>query len=129
MTLMEIAVSILIHAVVPISGLGLYLRLRERMIEAQITDAPIAPLFILFATYGGWLLVGLTFLLWYWSGMATLGLAYLIFIAPVVMLALAVRLYKQRNLSSFHFGAFAASAVYVPLLIGVWFVRSVTVEN
>jgi hypothetical protein len=48
-----------------------------------------------------------------WSGMATLGLAYLILIAPMVTLALTVRLYKQRNLSSFHFGAFAASAVYI----------------
>ncbi|HEX5081489.1 MAG TPA: hypothetical protein VFY40_05555 [Blastocatellia bacterium] len=99
------------------------------MIKAEIPKAPIIPFFILFATYGGWLLVGLTFLLWYWSGIATLGLAYLTFIAPIVMLALAVRLYKQRNLSSFHFGAFAASAAYILIPIGVLILRIVTVEN
>src|SRR5262245_36954777 len=129
MTFMEITVAILIHFVVPASGLGLYWRLRDRMIVAGIPEPPIAPFFILFATYGGWLLVGLTFLLWYWSGMATLGLAYLIFIAPILMLALAVRLYKRRNMSSFHFGAFAASAVYVPFLIGVWVFSRVIVGN
>jgi hypothetical protein len=52
--------------------------------------------------------------------MATLGLAYLIFIAPIMMLAVAIRLYKQRNLSSFHFGAFSASAVYILLPAGVF---------
>jgi hypothetical protein len=113
MTFTESASAILIHFVVPASGLGLYWRLRERMIETGIPKAPVIPFFILFATYGGWLLVGLTLLFWYWSGMATLGLAYLTLIAPIVMLALAVRLYKQRNLSTFHFGAFAASAVYI----------------
>jgi hypothetical protein len=129
MTLMEVTIAILIHFVIPASGLGLYLRLRDRMIEAGIPKPPIVPFFILFATYGGWLLVGLTFLLWYWSVMATLGLAYLILIAPIVMLALAVRLYKRRNLSSFHFGAFATSAAYVPFLIAVWVLRRVIVGN
>jgi hypothetical protein len=99
------------------------------MIEAGIPKPPIVPFFILFATYGGWLIVGLTFLLWYWSGMATLGLAYLIFIAPIVMLALAVLLYKRRNLSQFHFSAFSASAVYILLPLGVWIFRSLTIEN
>src|SRR5262245_48440923 len=107
MTFTEIACATLIHFIVPTSGLGLYWRLRGRMIEAGIPKPPIVPFFILFATYGGWLIVGLTFLLWYWSGMATLGLAYLVFIAPIVMLALTVLLYKRRNLSPFHFGAFS----------------------
>jgi hypothetical protein len=129
MTLMEIAVAILVHIVVPASGLGLYLWLLKRMIESGIPKPPIISFFILFATYGGWLIVSLTFLLWYWSGMATLGLAYLIFIAPVVMLTLAFLLYKRRNLSSFHLGAFVASVVYILIPIGVLILRSVTVEH
>jgi hypothetical protein len=129
MTFMEMAVAILIHLVVPVSGLCLYGRLRNRMIETRIPDPPTVPFFILFATYGGWLLVILTLLLWYWSGMATLGLAYLMFIAPIVMLALAVRLYKQRNSSSFHFCAFVASAVYILFPVGVLILRSMTASK
>ncbi|HEY8461600.1 MAG TPA: hypothetical protein VIM99_14520 [Blastocatellia bacterium] len=119
MSIEELAIVTLIHFVIPASGLGLYWRLRGRMIEAGIARPPIVHFFVLFATYGGWLLVGLTSLLWRWSGMATLGLAYLMFIAPIIMLALALLLYKQRNLSLFHFGAFAASAVYILLPAGV----------
>ncbi|MBO0724038.1 MAG: hypothetical protein J2P52_00435 [Blastocatellia bacterium] len=92
---MEIAYAILIYFLVPALGLGLYLRLRGRMIEAGVPEAPIATFFILFATYGGWLLVILTALFLGWSGMGTLGLSYLMFIAPVVMLALAIQLYRS----------------------------------
>jgi hypothetical protein len=121
---MEFAAATLIHFVIPISGLLLYLRLRKRMLTTGIPDPPIIPFFILFASYGGWLLVILTLLFWYWSGMATLGLAYLMFIAPIVTLALAVRLYKQRNMSSFHFGAFVASVLYILFPIGMLILRS-----
>jgi hypothetical protein len=126
---MEYVAATLIHFVIPASGFCLYSRLRNRMLTAGIPDPPIIPFFILFATYGGWLLVVLTLLFWYWSGMATLGLAYLMFIAPVVMLRLAVRLYKRRNLSWFHFGAFVASAVYTLFPLGVMILRSVTVSE
>lgn len=129
LTYMEIAVATLIHVVIPASGLRLYLWLRNRMLTAGIPDPPIIPFLILFATYGGWLLVILTSLFWYWSGMATLGLAYLMFIAPVLMLALAVRSYKHRNLSSFHCGAFVASAIYILFPTGVLIFRSVTASK
>jgi len=129
LTHMEYAAATLIHFAIPALGLRLYLRLRNRMLTAGIPDPPIIPFFILFATYGGWLLVVLTLLFWYWSGAATLGLAYLMFIAPVVMLALTVQLYKQRNLSSFHFGAFVGSAVHIVFPLGVLILRSVTVSE
>jgi hypothetical protein len=40
-----------------------------------------------------------------------------------------IGLYKQRNLSSFHFGAFAASAVYILFPVDVLIFRSVTVSK
>lgn len=57
-------------------------------------------------------MVILTSLFWYWSGMALLGLIYLVFIAPIVMTVLAVMLYRQRRLSRYHLGSFIASGVY-----------------
>ena len=112
---------ILIHLVVPLAGVGLFLHLRRKMLDARIEEPPIILLFILFATYGGMIVAILTALFWYWSGMATLGLAYLLLAAPIVTLALAIALYRRRRLSGYHAAAFWLSAGYVPwlLLLGV----------
>lgn len=109
---MEIVKATLIHLAVPIAGLQVFGWLRNNMRAAQIERPPVVPLFIIFATYGGWLMVTLTSLFWYWSGMASLGLIYLVFIAPIVMSVLAVRLYRERRLSRYHRGAFIASGAY-----------------
>jgi hypothetical protein len=126
---MEIAVAALIYLALPAAGFCLYGGLRNRMYKTGIPDPPIAPFFILFVTYGGWLLVILTSLFLGWSGMATLGVAYLMFIAPVVMLTLTIRLYKRRNLSGFHLSAFVASAVYILFPIGVLIFGSVMIAK
>jgi hypothetical protein len=55
----------------------------------------------------------------YWSGMASLGVAYLMFIAPVVMTAVAIKLYLKRKVSFYHCGSFLACAGYVLLPIAV----------
>ena len=115
---MEVVKAILIHLVVPLAGLQAFVWLRNDMREAQIDRAPVIPLFIIFATYGGWLIIILTLLFWYWSGMALLGLLYLVFIAPIIMIVLAVMLYRQRRLSRYHFGSFIASAIY-PCILAV----------
>ena len=115
---MEVVKAILIHLVVPLAGFQGFLWLRNEMRAAQIERPPVIPLLIIFATYGGWLMVLLTLLFWYWSGMALLGLIYLVVIAPVVMTVMAVLLYRQRRLSRYHFGSFIASGVY-PCILAV----------
>jgi hypothetical protein len=112
---------ILIHLVVPLAGVGLFLHLRRKMLDAGIEEPPIILLFFLFATYGGMIVALLTALFWYWSGMATLGLAYLLLAAPIVTLALAIALFRRRRLSGYHAAAFWLSAGYVPwlLLLGI----------
>lgn len=109
--------SILINLVVPVVGVALFLQLRRRMRDEEIEEPPIIPLFILFATYGGLIIALLTALFCCWSGMATLGLAYLLLVAPIVTLALAVALYRRRRLSRYHAAAFWLSAGYVPWLL------------
>jgi hypothetical protein len=78
---------------------------------------------ILFFTYGGWLLVLLTVSLWYWSGLALLGLIYLMVVAPIVLIGLAVYLRPRRTKSPFHRAAFAASAGYVIIPAAVLVLR------
>jgi len=55
------------------------------MKKDNIQNKPEVELFMIFATYGGLLLVILTELFWKWSGMASLGTFYLILGAPIVM--------------------------------------------
>ena len=114
---MEIVRAILVNLAVPFAGFQLFIWLRNRMLDEDVEQPPVVPLFILFATYGGWLLIVLTMLFWYWSGMALLGLMYLVFVAPFVMPVLAVMMYRQRRLSRYHLGSFIASGIY-PCLIG-----------
>lgn len=119
---MENFKAVLIHLIVPIAGILCFLKIRDDMLEKEIVSPPIIQLFVIFATYGGLLLVFLTALFWYWSGMATLGFFYLLFLAPVVMLALAYQLYSERKLSKFHRATFTASVLYpviIATIIGV----------
>lgn len=113
---MEIVKAVLIHLAVPAAGLQWFLWLREDMREEQIECPPVSELFIIFATYGGLLMIALTKLFWYWSGMASLGLAYLLFIAPPVMLIMAWRLYPLRELSRYHKAALVACVSYVGVI-------------
>jgi hypothetical protein len=113
---MEIVKALLIHLVLPAAGLQWFLWLRADMREEEIERPPVIPLFIIFATYGGLLLVILTALFWYWSGLASLGLAYLLFPAPLIMLVIAWRLYPERKLSRFHRAIFIASAAYIGII-------------
>src|SRR6185437_1996033 len=67
----------------------------------------------------------LTALFWKWSGMATLGLAYLILAAPILTLGLAVALYRRPRISSYHTAAFWMSVGYVPCLLLLYAARIV----
>ena len=97
---------------VPLIGLGLFWRMKNKMIKDNISSPPILDLFIVFATYGGLLLVTLTTLFWEWSGMASLGTFYLILVAPFVMGVISYKNYKQRQDSKYHGWTFESGIVY-----------------
>jgi hypothetical protein len=115
---MEVVRAILINLVLPLAGLQIFIWLRNSIRAAGIERPPIISLFIIIATYGGWIMVVLTLLFWHWSGMALFGLIYLVFVAPIVLTVLAVMLYRQRGLSRYHLGLFIASSIY-PCLVGM----------
>jgi len=68
----------------------------------NIHNRPTIELFIIFATYGGLVLVILTELFWQWSGMASLGTFYLILAAPIVMGVIVYRNWHIRTISKYH---------------------------
>jgi hypothetical protein len=85
MTAKEIIIALMIHLIIPSVGLFYFLRLKKQMKSENIENALIQELFLIFATYGGLLLILLTTLFWKWSGLASLGMFYLILGAPIIM--------------------------------------------
>ena len=105
-------VGLVINVLVPFLGVVIFFLLCRRMRRAGIQSAPFLAYFILFWVFGGWLVVALTALFWEWSGMASLGILYLLSVAPFITAAVAVGLRKRRSVSVFHSRAYFASVGY-----------------
>jgi hypothetical protein len=117
----EIFTFVIIHLVIPAIGLIAYLKLVRRMKTEQIPSPPNNEFFIIFSTYGGLLLIVLTSFFGAWSGMASLGMAYLIGVAPIVCIILAIRNRKSKQSSKYRTLVFKLSLVYfivTPLTLG-----------
>jgi hypothetical protein len=112
MTVSELATAVGIHLLVPFAGVIGFVFLCRRMFLESIPSPPYFSWFVLFGTFGGWLLVVLTALFWKWSGMASIGIFALALVAPFVTAALAWSLRSRRALSRFHRRAFTASVAY-----------------
>jgi hypothetical protein len=117
MSLSKIITGIGVNFVVPLLGVIVFVLLCRWMWRAQVQSPPFLSYFILFATFGGWLMILLTALFWEWSGMASLGFFYLVLVAPFVTAALAWSLRRRRTLSVFHQSAFVASVGYSSLVL------------
>jgi hypothetical protein len=102
MTTKEIVIALTIHLVLPLVGLLYFLHLRKKMNSDNVLNAPTIELFLIFATYGGLLLLTLTTLFWKWSGMASLGAFYLIIGAPIIMGTIAYRHRQTKTISKYH---------------------------
>jgi hypothetical protein len=112
----EVITAVAIHLIVPVAGVIGFFFLCFRMMREQIPAPPYFSWFVLFGTFGGWLLVVLTALFWKWSGMASIGVFGLALVAPFVTGTLALNLRSRRAYSVFHRAAFAASVGYSGLM-------------
>jgi hypothetical protein len=118
MTLSKDMTPIAIYLLVPFAGTVAFLLLCRWMSRANIPSPPYFSCFVLFGTFGGWLLVVLTAEFWEWSGMATIGVFGLVFVAPFVTAGLAVSLFDRQTWSRLHRGAFVGSVCYSGLMLG-----------
>jgi hypothetical protein len=117
MSVSKIIAEIGVNLLAPLLGVLVYVLLCRRMQRANIQSPPGVQYALLFLTYGGWLLVLLTSLFWEWSGMASLGVFYLVLAAPFIMAGAAFSLRRSYGLSVFHRVAFISSIVYSALAV------------
>jgi hypothetical protein len=110
---MHTIIPVILYVIFPMAGLAGLCRLVYLMEREQITAPPVVGYAWLFFCVGGWLLIGLTKTLWYWSGMATLGLFFLIFASPSVTLMILLIQGKHANQSVYHRFGFWATLVYL----------------
>lgn len=124
----EIIITLTIHLLLPLVGLFYFIRLRTRMKKEEIESAPVIELFIVFATYGGLLLVILTTFLWKWSGMASIGAFYLIFIAPVALGIIAYRHRKTKINSKYHRWTYLSGVLYFAIAPVTFLIFYIVIE-
>src|SRR4051812_8093695 len=91
-----------IHLLVLFFGVGYFFVLRKNMNRVLGNGAHEFHLFFEFICYGGLLAVLLTSLFWEWSGAASLGMFFLIFVAPVGMGIIGYKNSKKK-MEKFHF--------------------------
>lgn len=123
MTTQQTVTAVMIHLLMPLAGIILFAWLYRLMIKSSIPQPPVIPMFLLFITLGGWLLVALTVALWQWSGMASLGVFFLALAGPWLTLGSALRLRTSRDKSPFHKWIFRLSAAYTGVMLAtiiVW---------
>lgn len=106
---MEVLIPLLIYLAVPLIGLFISLKLFENIDDNTIYFISL----INVAHFGGWLLILLTGLFWYWSGMAFLGGFYLVTFAPILSIGFFYWLIKnKRNLTRYKY-ALISSIIYI----------------
>ncbi|MFK7970384.1 MAG: hypothetical protein AB8F95_08460 [Bacteroidia bacterium] len=113
----SIIIPLLIYGIIPVIGGIAYWFLVQKIKKEQITQPPIPDLLVTFLTYGGLLLVLLTSVFWKWSGMASIGSAYLLLAAPIIMGIIAYRNHTKREVSPYHNGLFWAGSAYLLIIV------------
>ncbi|MCA1557197.1 MAG: hypothetical protein LC731_01500 [Acidobacteria bacterium] len=78
-------------------------------------EPPSIQFFLIFTAYAGWLMVFFILLFGAWSDLMFLVLIYLLLVAPVLMLGVAISLIPNYTQSSYHTGALVASGLYFSL--------------
>jgi hypothetical protein len=118
---------LLIHLVVPVAGIVLYVWLCRRLYRHGESPTVLLLLFPLFCCWGGVLLVALTGLFWYWSGMASLGTFFLLFASPFIFLPATIALRRSTRRSAVSEAAWYSCLFYyvvvgsaLVLFIGPW---------
>ena len=104
--------AFLVYILLPAIGLYLFLRIKSIMKAKNISDAPMKSIFILFFTYGGLIQLIYTELFSHWSGMASIGSAYLILVAPILLGIIGYREFNKRNKSVYHKWVYLSSVLY-----------------
>lgn len=125
MTTSEIILTASVYFLLPIIGLIYFVHLRDKMVRSGIPKPPVFELLLVFAIYGILLLTLLTGLFFEWSAAAFLGTFFSIFVAPILMAFISVRLKMNTSASNYHLAVQKAAVYYfIAFPIGIFILFS-----
>lgn len=125
MTTSEIILTASVYFLFPIIGLICFVHLRDKMIRSGTQNPPVFELLLVFAIYGILFLTLLTGLFFEWSAAAFLGTIFSIFIAPILMAFISVRLKMNTPASNYHLAVQKAAVYYfIAFPIGIFLLFS-----
>lgn len=117
---MEAAKALIIHIGIPLAGVLAYMELCRRIRIREIQSPPYVEYFMIFFSYGGWIMIFATLRFWYWSGMATIGFFFLLTVMPLVFMGCTLSLFRNRKTSNYHLVALVCSCLYLVFIIVSW---------
>jgi len=94
---MQAFIPIAIYFITPIIGLLGFLYFIKKVVPKKDKTSFQINAFVTFFCLGGLLQIMLTILFWEWSGLASLGFAFLLLIAPFFMMFIAYKAYEQKE--------------------------------
>ena len=123
-TLTTVLTPIVIYLLVPILGIALFFFATKTLKPKERKEIFILKLLIVFACLGGLLLLLLTTVFWKWSGLASVGSVFLIFIAPILMAVIGYDSFKKRanEAESTLFKLSISYFIALPLIILIAFI-------
>lgn len=124
---MDLFIVIFIYLIVPFLGLMAYILLVRKMLNEHFPNPPYLSYFFCFFLYGGILQILLTGLFWRWSGLASLGAGFLVFLGPIIMGLIISNTRKKRKLTIYHNYAFKLARNYI-IVITIVIVCSVIIN-
>lgn len=111
---MKTILGITIILIIPLFGLIGYLVFQNKK---KVDPVPTVELLLIGITYSIFLLMILSIALDGWSAITSLAMAYLIFIAPILMGFLAYRTRNKHQQSSYYKWTYVASLSYFVIII------------
>jgi cytochrome bd-type quinol oxidase subunit 2 len=93
----ELLLAFCIYILVPAAGLAAFILLDRRIRLRKHGRLLELAYFLLFFALGGWLLIALTSEFLEWSGMASLGMFYLLLVAPFLSMTIAWKLRRRKQ--------------------------------
>jgi hypothetical protein len=119
----ELIPGLFIHLVVPLAGLIWYVKLCRQLRKQGAPTGLSKQLFIIFLCWGGVLLELLTAMLWQWSGLAAVGMFFLVFVAPVLLFFVTLGLKRQKpQFRAERIALYACYGYYALIILGLFFV-------
>lgn len=118
----QLLLAFCIYVLIPAAGLAAFILLIRRIRRTKNDRLLELAYFLLFFALGGWLLIALTSEFLEWSGMASLGMFYLLLVAPFLSMTMAWKLRRRQRGPFYSFAFWGHVALLSTIVLTISFI-------